>query len=1309
MHWQQRLLASRSLRALRQSAAAARGSGCVARLIDVLFEIARRYRSGRNPEKALDPLLEATELARRSKHPALRPILLNLATLQADLERMIEAEAGADELIALGAGASESDRLAYCQAFLVKAAAAFATSTLDRTESCYRTAVAEAAELLGDGHPLALHSRQELADLLVTAERFHDALNEQRTLCDLAQQVYGPSDLRFAYVLNRLAIIHDELGDHLIAKDLFRQLLDFRRDLLGPDDPLVAESMYNVAELARATRDSETAEAGFREVMAVEERLRGRGTPLFGFLLKNYGLLRADQGHADEAEPLLLEAIEVAGKHKAKGEGIHALASAALALGHVFIQSGQPAKARRWLNRALAIHRRRSGPKSPSSARVLLGLAACSGQQGKRAVAVRLAKEAVDLMVASLGDRHWETSGARHQFAIHLAAEGEWQWALEIMETAAEADDEFIVEALRNRSRRQVREAVGAIRRRLLEYLGVLCRFEGRTPAQLRRAYDYVLRRKGLESAGARLQRDSGLLMLTGVEMELRRLRRRLLRLRLRSAAGGARGENILAMEHLRRDIDELEARLALSVPPERIRLHLFGKTAELVSRGLPAGAALIEFVAGVPPLSGPYVDSRVSEQRLLAFVLHAEVSGQVELVDLGRSEEVSEAIDRFRAALEAVPSESGSEPPAWLSIGEQVRSMVFDRLAEACGEAQQIFVATDGPVDRLVLETLPIDADVFLLDRYCVSYLQSGRELSPLGPISIGARAAGRALPSGERLVPGAAAPPPEANRPVDARPIEILEAERVCSAPMVVADPDFDASLGPDGVFLGVPELDPDFRTVPQFARLAATAVEGRGIARRLNVKPRLGQEAVKPAFARLRSPEILHVSTHGFLGLRSAETGSEDDRFEVAPFYRMLSAFDDPMLRCGLALAGANPSVAGSPAERAAAEGLLWATEVLELDLRSTDLVVLSACHTGIGESDLGDGTASLRRAFKIAGARSVVSSMWAVSDDLTQELMANLYDRLLAKMPRAQALWQSKLVLRRRYPRDPFAWGAFILDGEALALNRFNPLRVGQLRMPQVYNELLAEQNENDNSKAARLFARARRALDKRHASEALPLFRRVLTTAGVTQPLADKANYQIASIYRRSGKFEQARDRYTRLLERPDLAIQLRLNTHFDRGTAFMGLGDYQAAIEDLTEILLSSETFPPEVAMTLVNRGLSFWMLGDLDAAIEDFSSVLALADAPEGQQSKARINRGRIFAASGDYQNAVADYTAALALIEAPEDQQGARLLRASALVEQGRDDEAKADVLELLKIASANTPIYASARQLLEQIENH
>lgn len=141
---------------------------------------------------------------------------------------------------------------------------------------------------------------------------------------------------------------------------------------------------------------------------------------------------------------------------------------------------------------------------------------------------------------------------------------------------------------------------------------------------------------------------------------------------------------------------------------------------------------------------------------------------------------------------------------------------------------------------------------------------------------------------------------------------------------------------------------------------------------------------------------------------------------------------------MLRSGLLLAGADRVYRGDPPPKDMDDGALTAYEASTLDLQGTELVVLSACETGLGEQQNGEGVFGLRRALQEAGADAVLMSMWSVPDRETQELMTLFYAQWLGGLDKHEALRQAQLeereTVRQRYGKDlPYYYGAFVLVG------------------------------------------------------------------------------------------------------------------------------------------------------------------------------------------------------------------------------------------------------------------------------------
>ena len=215
--------------------------------------------------------------------------------------------------------------------------------------------------------------------------------------------------------------------------------------------------------------------------------------------------------------------------------------------------------------------------------------------------------------------------------------------------------------------------------------------------------------------------------------------------------------------------------------------------------------------------------------------------------------------------------------------------------------------------------------------------------------------------------------------------------------------------------------------------------------------------GPEALEEVFKAVHGPRVLHVDTHGFF-LPDKELHPEDQHGPIAlggletgaaRGLARLRGTENPLLRSGLVLAGANTlgeraGPANAPGERADAaptvdDGLVTAEEIALMDLRGTELVVLSACETGLGRVKIGEGVYGLRRAFLYAGARTLVTSLFKVPDEQTCELMGRFYGALKAGQGKLEALHGAQLeLLRQRRAAGgvahPFFWASFVLVGD-----------------------------------------------------------------------------------------------------------------------------------------------------------------------------------------------------------------------------------------------------------------------------------
>ncbi|RZK04767.1 MAG: CHAT domain-containing protein, partial [Flavobacterium sp.] len=173
-------------------------------------------------------------------------------------------------------------------------------------------------------------------------------------------------------------------------------------------------------------------------------------------------------------------------------------------------------------------------------------------------------------------------------------------------------------------------------------------------------------------------------------------------------------------------------------------------------------------------------------------------------------------------------------------------------------------------------------------------------------------------------------------------------------------------------------------------------------------------------------LRNVKVLHIATHGFF------MDNEDMSTDLEGLNKN-RAIENPLHRCGLLLKdGGYLMNQDNVYQFNSSDGILTAYEAMNLNFDNTDLVVLSACETGLGKVQQGEGVFGLQRSFLVAGSKSVIMSLFKVSDEVTQELMNTFYEKWITTGNKRQAFIDAKKVIKEKY-QWPIYWGAFIMVG------------------------------------------------------------------------------------------------------------------------------------------------------------------------------------------------------------------------------------------------------------------------------------
>ena len=676
----------------------------------------------------------------------------------------------------------------------------------------------------------------------------------------------------------------------------------------------------------------------------------------------------------------------------------------------------------------MEIRRVALGEDHPDFAATLNSLAGLYDSMGNYAAAEPLLRQAMEIRRVALGENHPDFATSLNNLAGLCAGAGRPLEALPIMRQAASVEERTIGQVFSIGSESQRTAFLKKSQVNLEALLSLVWQHFQGTPSAVEAALGVVLKRKATGAEALAAQRDAVLggryPHLRGRLQQLTTFRRQIAQKSLAGPGLEGREQHERLLAEWNQEKQRLEGELARQIPEMNLEEKLRAADRRAVAMKLPEKVALVEFIR-FDVFDFEAKAEQVSETqwrpprhwkpaRYLAFVLHAGKPDQVQMIDLGEAEEIDAMIRDFREGMSHPPDTQDdgargveAQEAADVQVGSRLHAALFPAsLQQALGDCRRLLIAPDGDLSQLPFEVLPIANGQRMIDDYHLSYLPVGRDVLRFGAASTGE--------------PGPA---------------------------VVAADPDFDLGAkhadGPPAETVdlaGRRSRDID-RSLGLFTRLPGTREEGERIAQMLGVDPTLEDSVLESRIKNCKSPWILHLATHGFFledqkidpdesGRGMQFVASETISQGPGP---LTGRLENPLLRSGLALAGANWKAKRFRPPPEAEDGLLTAEDVTGMDLLATELVVLSACETGRGEIHIGEGVFGLRRSFALAGAKTLVMSLWNVPDQQTCELMEAFYGRILAGEPRAEALRQAQLAMKAKYPH-PYYWGAFICQGD-----------------------------------------------------------------------------------------------------------------------------------------------------------------------------------------------------------------------------------------------------------------------------------
>ncbi len=323
-------------------------------------------------------------------------------------------------------------------------------------------------------------------------------------------------------------------------------------------------------------------------------------------------------------------------------------------------------------------------------------------------------------------------------------------------------------------------------------------------------------------------------------------------------------------------------------------------------------------------------------------------------------------------------------------AYGDSLYRLIWQPLEKYLGNSKTVYLSADGLLHQVAFNALPTSDSALLIDKYRLVQLLSLKDVGQ------------------------------QENNPAPLKNAVLFGGIDYSADDVAIKDSAFSLLPEDRGMAAGFNYLQGTLTETEQIQHLLQTI--------KTNALLYTTKDATEERFKQLsgNAPQVLHLATHGFFiqeakeAKKSGSFGENENAFTLA---------NNPLMRGGLLLAGGNHAWKGLSTPKGKEDGVLTAYEVAGLDLSNTQLVVLSACQTGLGETGGTEGVFGLQRAFKMAGAKTLLMSLWSVPDKETKELMELFYTQYVQTGNVRASFEAAQKAMRAKYA--PYYWAAFVL--------------------------------------------------------------------------------------------------------------------------------------------------------------------------------------------------------------------------------------------------------------------------------------
>jgi CHAT domain-containing protein/tetratricopeptide (TPR) repeat protein len=834
---------------------------------------------------------------------------------------------------------------------------------------------------------------------------YGNALKYMTESLDMKKKAFGDTDVVYSQALHNISTIYQQMGMHKQAEPLLIEAIHIKKKTLGESDTSYAKSIHMLAELYQTMGDYGKSEEQFKKALEIKRKNLGSDNPSLALSIQGLGNLYLALGNFGEASKCYEEIVGI--YTKIVGSDSPTTFAAESKLTKIYLSLGETEKANALIKKSQG-NLSKMSPKNPDYVVALYNSAMLSWELKDFAAAEADLKKTLKVLEENYTNTHYLYSSCLSSLGIITWVQGKLKEALQYMGNAT-----FLREKLYgqnnpilassyhgfagmlkeagdfSKAKEYYKKAFDLYLNQLHVYFPFLsdsekAKFDAKIKENFNMFNNYVLERYSKDPS---LAADLYNYRLATKAILLNSSKK------VRESIGSSGNKELIKKfeqwREVRANLSQLYNLSVVELKQQRVDINSLEKTANTLEKEISAMSSefrneyskekvtwqdvkdkLGEGEAAIEIIRFQFFDKGWSDKVYYAFLIVTKATKEYpELVVLDYGNKMENAyIKNYVNSMKFKIDDKDSYGFYWSKINEKLNGI------------NTIYLSQDGIYNKINLNTLLLPDGSYLLENKDIIYLSNTKDITK----KTGAVHQKRKL--------------------------------------FLLGNPNFEMDMAGNQTRI-------EGKRKYTISKLPGTAkelelIEELFAGKDYPVDVFQQDFATENALKNLKDQNIMHMATHGYFEEINAKTkGSEIFGVDID------KAVENPLLRSGLLFAGASNYLDGMEGDQGD-NGVMTAYEAMNLNLENIDLVVLSACDTGLGDIQNGEGVYGLQRSFLVAGADKVMMSLWKVDDNATQELIVEFYKNFLKDNDYRQSLKSAQMELMKKNPH-PYYWGAFLI--------------------------------------------------------------------------------------------------------------------------------------------------------------------------------------------------------------------------------------------------------------------------------------